>query len=350
MRRKWRSGTPSRVSSRHSNLTVPARAAATCAWLAGLVLGSAGPAHAMMAGAVPDSPAARVDANVTTSPFAGVAAINVNGGTYSGVVIAPRYVLTAGHVAAAGNAAAMQVILNQSGTPWTTTVLNATTYPTFSFPYDDLAILQLAAPVPAGVPVYPMYAGPLQTGLILVLAGYGESGNGSVGPTVGSATAVKRTGENTLDDLTTTLDTSGLASRFFLYDFDGPTGNGPTGGPTLGNARETMVAVGDSGGPSFVQVGSSLQVLGINTFASSGVANQSPTYTFGDLGGGIVAADPRFAAWLQTTTQGTMPAASSAARDSDGPLPPWTYLVLGCALWAVTLARCGHGAHSDTAR
>jgi secreted trypsin-like serine protease len=328
---------------RNSHLTSPSRApwigvcAAAC-WLL-----AATPALAIMAGAPPDAPAARVDANVPGSLFAGVAAINVNGGTYSGVVIAPQYVLTAGHVAAAGSAASMQVILNAGGTPWTSAVLNATIYPTFSFPYDDLAVLQLAAPVPAGIPVYPMYGGPLQTGLILVLAGYGESGNGNVGPSVGSATGVKRTGENTLDELTTTLDNSGLTSRFFVYDFDGPSGAGPLGGPTLGNAIETMVAVGDSGGPSFVQVGAGLQVLGINTFAASTVPNQSPTYTFGNLGGGIVAADPRFAAWLQTTTQGTMPAAASGENDSDGPLPLWSYVLLGGALWVVTLARCGHG-------
>ena len=152
-----------------------------------------------------------------------------------------------------------------------------------------------------------MYSGPLQDGLTLVLAGYGASGNGNVGPSIGAAPTVKRTGHNTLDELTTTLDTSGLTSSFFVYDFDGPTGNGPLGGPTLGNAIETMVAAGDSGGPSFIQVGSSLQLLGINTFAAAPVANQPVTYTFGDLGGGIVAADPRFAAWLQATTAGTMP-------------------------------------------
>jgi hypothetical protein len=303
-----------------------------------------------MAGSPPDSAAARVDANVGTSAFAGVAAISINGGTFTGVVIAPQYVLTAGHVAAAaaGNTAAIQVILNTGGTPWTTSVLSATTYPSYSFPYDDLAILQLAAPVPAGVPVYPMYGGPLQSGLILVLAGYGESGNGNVGPSVGPATAVKRTGQNTLDELTTTLDTSGLSSRFFVYDFDGPTGNGSLGGPTLGNALETMVAVGDSGGPSFVEVGAGLQVLGINTFAAAPLPNQSPTYTFGNLGGGIVAADPRFASWLQTTTQGTMPAPAGSQSDSDGPLPPWSYLLLGGALLAMSLAKCAHGSRPDS--
>jgi hypothetical protein len=304
----------------------------------------------MMAGAPPDSPAARIDANVGSSAFAGVAAISINGSTFSGVVIAPRYVLTAGHVAAAGSGGAITVLLNQGATPWSTTIVSATTYPSYSFPYDDLAILQLAAPVPAGVPVYPMYNGPLQTGLELVLAGYGESGNGNVGVSIGPSTAVKRTGANALDELTTTLDTSGLTSRFFVYDFDGPTGNGGLGGGTLGNGIETMVAVGDSGGPAFVRVSTGLQVLGINTFAASPVANQAPTYTFGNLGGGIVAADPRFAAWLQTTTQGTMPAATSSSNDTDGPLPPWSYLLLGAALLAMSLAICPYGAHPDSAR
>ncbi len=332
---------------RNSHLTVPAPVRWTCVWATALALLAAKPVPAIMAGAPPDSAAARVDANVGSSPFAGVAAVNVNGGTYSGVVIAPQYVLTAGHVAAAanGNIAAIQVLLNPSGTQWTTAVLSATIYPTFSFPYDDLAVLQLAAPVPAGIPIYPMYGGPLQSRLILVLAGYGQSGNGNVGPSTGTSTAVKRTGKNTLDEFTNTLDTSGLSSRFFVYDFNGPSGNGPLGGPTLANAIETMVAPGDSGGPSFIQVGASLQVLGINTFAASPVQNQSPSYTFGNIGGGIVAADPRFASWLQTTTQGTMPAAPGSMPDSDGPLPLWSYLVLGGALLALTLARWGDGAH-----
>ena len=294
-----------------------------------------------MAGSAPDSAAARVDANVASSPFAGVVAVSISGATYSGVVIAPQYILTAGHVAAAGSASAMQVILNAGAGSWSTTVVKATTYPTFSFPYDDLGILQLAEPVPAGTPIYPMYSGALQDGLVLLLAGYGASGNGNAGPTIGAAPSVKRTGRNTLDEFTATLDSSGLTSRFFVYDFDGPTGNGGLGAGTLGNASETMVAAGDSGGPSFIQVGSSLQVLGINTFAASPLANQAVTYTFGDIGGGIVAADPRFAAWLQATTAGTMPASDS--NYTDGPLPVWSYILLGGLLLGVTLAKYRHG-------
>jgi Trypsin len=313
-------------------MNLPPRITAVSAFLAvaaGLAVFGARPAQALMAGASPDSPAARVDANLSSSKFAGVAAISINGGTYSGVVIAPQYILTAGHVAAAGPASAMQVILNKDSTPWTSTVVSATTYPSYNFPADDLAILQLPAPVPDGTPIYPMYNGTLRTGLTLVLAGYGASGNGNVGVSIGSANTVKRTGENALDQLTSQLSGGGPVSRFFLYDFDGPTGNGPLGGPTLGNAVETMVAVGDSGGPSFIQVGSSLEVLGINTFVAA-PNGQTVTYTFGDYGGGIVAADPRFAAWLQSTTQGTL--GESLGGDAGGPLPTWSFLVLGGAL------------------
>ena len=309
--------------------------------IAVLALLPAPPLWALMAGAAPDSASARVDANVATSPFAGVAAISVGGSTFSGVVIAPQYILTAGHVVAAGSAAAMQVTLNPGPSPWTSGVLAATAYPTFSFPYDDLGILQLATPVPAGVPVYTLYGGPLQTGLVLLLAGYGASGNGNAGVSVGPATSVKRSGGNTLDALTTAVDNSGRSSSFFEYDFDGPSGNGPLGGPTLGNAVETMVAYGDSGGPSFVAVGSTLQVLGINTFAATTLSNQPVTYTFGEIGGGILAADPRFAAWLQATTLGTMPAPETASNDSDGPLPVWSYALLAGALLMVG-AKCAH--------
>jgi len=120
------------------------------------------------------------------------------------------------------------------------------------------------------------------------------------------ARAVKRTGTNVVDALQLTIDSSGLTSRFYIYDFDGPTGNGSSGGPTTGNTSETLVAVGDSGGPSFVRNGNVLQLFGINTFVSAPAAGASVNYQFGTIGGGIVASEPRFASWLQTATNGTL--------------------------------------------
>src|SRR5687768_7161256 len=53
-------------------------------------------------GSPTDSASARVDANTTASPFAGVGSVQVNTrrGTYigSGTPISPRHIVTAGHV------------------------------------------------------------------------------------------------------------------------------------------------------------------------------------------------------------------------------------------------------------
>jgi len=286
-------------------------------------------AEALMAGQPPDSPAARVDPNVPGSIYAGVGSVVVGGSPLSGVVIASRYVLTAGHVASGQPPSSIQFVLNLGGsTQWTSSVQSVSVHPTFSFPYDDLAVLELTDPVPDGVPIYSMYPGPITTGLIITLAGYGGSGNGNVGVTVGASSSVKRTGTNVADALQLTVDNSGKQSRFYIYDFDGPTGNGPLGGPTLGNATETLVAVGDSGSPAFVRNGNALLVFGINTFVSN-PSGGSVTYQFGTIGGGIVACDPRFASWLQTATHGTL---GEPLQVADGPLPLWSDALLAALL------------------
>jgi len=286
--------------------------------------------NALMAGVAPDSPAARADPNLATSEFAGVGAIVIGGNTYSGVVIAPQYVLTAGHVGAAGAASAMSFVLNLSASPWTSRVESVSIYPTYSFPYDDLAVLKLSTPVPVTVPVYPLFTGTAATGLQLVLAGYGGSGNGDVGVTVGSNSAVKRTGGNIIDALQAAIDSSGLQSRFFVYDFDGPTGTGPAGGATIGNSVETLVAPGDSGGPSFVRYAGHLQVFGINTFVSPAVSGGTNDYKFGMLGGGIVASDPRFSTWLQGATNGTL--GGNSSDSGNAPVPAWALAILASGL------------------
>jgi secreted trypsin-like serine protease len=292
-----------------------------------LLLGAVPQVKALMAGVSPDSPAARIDPNNAASSYAGVGSVVVGGQPLSGVVIASQYVLTAAHVVSGQAPSNIQFVLNLGDpTPWTSAVESVTVYPTFSLPYDDLAVLRLARPVPDTVPVYPMYSGPIVAGLTITLVGYGSSGNGNVGVTVGASSAVKRVGSNVADRVQPTLDASGLVSQFYLYDFDGPSGSGSLGGPTIGNEVETLVAVGDSGSPAFVVNGGALQVFGINSLVIS--PTNTINYEFGTTGGGIVAADPRFKAWLQTATNGTLgqPVMSAA----DGPAPVWSTVL--CAV------------------
>ena len=200
-----------------------------------------------MAGQAPDTPSARVDANVRSSPWSGAVSVVVDGSAYSGVVIGARHVLTASHVAAGHAPSTVQVVVNLAAAGQTIAVTNVATYPGAAFPYDDLTVLRLAQAVPAGTAIYPIVDNPYPTGTQITLVGYGASGNGNTGPSVPGSASVKRIGKNVLDQYTDRLDASGRTSPFFLYDFDGPSGAGQLGGPTLGNATETCVAGGDSG-------------------------------------------------------------------------------------------------------
>lgn len=294
-----------------------------------LGLALSGPAAAVMAGRSPDTPASRVDANVPGSPWNSSVAVVVNGGTFSGVVVAPLYVLTASHVIGAALPAAVSVRINAQATPVTRAVTAIVRFPSASFPYDDLALLTLEAEVPGEVRIHRIYEPDITSAVTITLVGYGASGPGDTGPSVGASPTVKRSGVNRVDGVTSTLDASGRTSAFYLFDFDGPTGSGSYGGPTLGNAQETGLASGDSGSPAFVQADGQWWLLGINTFAAPAQGGTSVDYRFGTVGGGMRLGDARFMTWLQTQTQGTL---GPAPTHVDVPLPPWTAVLLGAAL------------------
>ena len=272
--------------------------------IAATAASAASPALALMAGALPDSPARRVDANTPASPWTSAVAVIVNGATYSGVVVAPRYVLTAAHVTGNLAPAAISVQINAQATPVKMQAVASETFPGAAFPHDDLALIELAAPVPASVRILPIYRQALARGQVLTLVGYGASGNGDIGATVAAAADVKRVGRNVLDAVRDTLPGAARRSLFYLFDFDGPSGNGPLGGPSLGNAVETGFAAGDSGSPAYAIVGGRTWLIGIGNFVwgSSAVG----AYGFGTGGGGMLLSDPRFIAWLVTRTQDTL--------------------------------------------
>src|SRR6476659_7640062 len=102
------------------------------------------------------------------------------------------------------------------------------------------------------------------------MVGYGQSGNGNTGYTVSPSFSVKRSGQNVVDAFYTQDDVGQpAANEVFRFDFDADKGNGTLGGPTLGNTKETTLGGGDSGGPSFIKVGSTYYLAGVNTFTES---------------------------------------------------------------------------------
>lgn len=234
------------------------------------------PALALLAGTSPDSPEARVDANLATSPWAGVGSLSIGGGTVSGVVIGQQYVLTAAHVVASWQPKDITFNLNADGNlSQQISVSDIWINPGFSgVGYDDLAVLRLASPVAAGVPIYALPTAQVTAGAAATLIGYGASGS-PAGITVGADPTVKRVGENALDY---------FQNERFYFDFDGPTGTGSWGGRTLGNSLETTFANGDSGGGAFLwnDALARWELVGINAF----VFGSSPN--FGSGGGGVL--------------------------------------------------------------
>lgn len=295
------------------------------------LLAPGGVARAMMAGRSPDTPAARIDANTATSPWSGVVSVLVGGAAYSGIALTPRHVLTAAHVPGGQPAAALQVVANPGPTSATRQVEAVSLYPGTVFPYDDLCVLRLAQALPANVASYPLADTPQATGTRLTLVGYGASGQGNVGPSVAGASSVKRVGQNVLDQFTDRLDASGRTSPFWVYDFDGPTGTGPMGGPTLGNAVETCVAGGDSGSGAFIDTGAGPALYGLATLALSFGATGS-TSVFGAGGGGLVLSHPPYLEWLREQTAGAVLLLSQADAADVPVAPPWALAALGAAL------------------
>jgi hypothetical protein len=282
-----------------------------------------------------DSPADRVDANVATSPFAGVGSLQINArrGTYicSATAIDDTHVLTAGHcidlnndgrsdIKDGINSIAFHLNLDlDDSTDVTVAAASWTPHPNFTgfnrpSVNDDLAVITLAEPLPATVPKYALSATPMVAQAThLYLVGYGRSGDGVKGYTTNASWTIKRTGENIVDAFYAQDDLGQpAANEVFRFDFDGPTGNGPLGGPTLGNDLETTLGGGDSGGPSFVlvdaahpELAASYELVGVNTFTQGRTAPK-----FGTMGGGINVVPYR--AWILGVAETASPLSASS--------------------------------------
>jgi secreted trypsin-like serine protease len=293
------------------------------------------PVHAIMAGTLPDSAAARVDPNTDTSPWRGVVSVQTPAGIFSGVVVGRRHVLTAAHVLDTLPVAAdVQVTFNVAALPQSRRALRYTRHPeyvAFGVPNlaNDLALIELDEDRPATSLSYVIDPFPAAAGAVVTVVGYGASGNGTAGASVPRSSVVKRVGGNVIDALGT--DAAGVP-RLFQWDFDGPTAaTNFVGGLTLGNAVETTLAGGDSGAPVFRLSAGQTWLYGIGTFTGGFAGGPTGQGVFGTAGGGQVLAG--YATWINDV----IVASGYGEPQEDVPLPAWALWMLGSILGASAL-------------
>ncbi len=161
-----------------------------------------------------------------------------NAGTTTGVLIDPMHVLTAKHCVASSSSGTFTLEL-ASGTvsyTWTEKELHPTA---------DLAILTLSSST--GLSGYPVYDASDEIGKEIIMVGYGVSGVGHP-DSVNYPKGTKRFGYNKVDGI---YVDSGL--EYLQSDFD----TGPVD-------KEVMIADGDSGGPSFIEINGVYYIAGIH--------------------------------------------------------------------------------------
>jgi Trypsin/PEP-CTERM motif len=276
-------------------------------------------------GVPPDSPANRVDPNLPTSPFSGVVSINIrfDGQSFicSGTLVSTRHVVTAAHcldvdgngtlidITQPGND--VRVVFNSQPNPGDPgrAIITATSVSIDPFyqgfgncPYatttdfcvnDDIAVITMGQDAPATAMIYSVFTGAVTTGQLAAMVGYGTSGDGINGYTIGPNFRIKRSGENIWDLFDLNDETQFLAGpqEVWYADFDG---NGQDSfcthfsvcTPILANDKETNLGGGDSGGPSFLFDGQHYFLLGNNTFGGT-FEGQTPG-TFGTYMGGML--------------------------------------------------------------
>ena len=195
--------------------------------------------------AVPGTQTERIINGTDTMQFQSVGIVgNATGGTSSGTLIAPRFVLTSAQNVAGFAATDARFTLGME----TFSSVAITVHPNFDATQlgtdaaNDLAIIELDRAV-TGVAPSPLYRSTPAVNDLLTIVGFGAGGDGTNGQD--GTFGTKRSGSTPVDVVTPAL---------IRWSFD--------------NDTESNIAPGDTGGPNFVQIGNGLLVAGISSFNS----------------------------------------------------------------------------------
>lgn len=255
---------------------------------------------------------AGVDANRADSPWAGVGAVIVGQGHFSGALVGRQWVLTAAHVVSGRPVEDIAFQLNLAATPGPPIPARAVhVHPRFTgaragrdgFWHNDLALVELAEPAPGEVPVYPLHQDLRLHRAMVTFVGYGAAGDGLSGASLPGNRHVKRLGHNRIDRFIAGDD---RRPEVMLFDFDGPDFASNAFKPdetphaSLGAALEATFAGGDSGAPMFVFGRGRWHIAGVAAFVAG---SAEPRGRYGSVGGGILI--PAHLSWIRGILAGT---------------------------------------------
>ncbi|MEI9959753.1 MAG: trypsin-like serine protease [Limisphaerales bacterium] len=213
--------------------------------------------------------------------------VNSWGYTGCGVLIAPDWVLTAGHMLDAATGGTFTV----GGIDYTSTeIIKNPGWTGVPFNGSDFGLVHLSSSVTA-IPPAMLYTGTSEFGQIGTYVGYGFSGTGLTGwsNTTGNE---KRAFQNVIDG------NFGNPAILLGSDFDNPHTTADNGfGSAIPLPLEGCVTPGDSGGGVFIQDGSQYYLAGVISFVAN--ADASADSDYGDASGfGRVSA---YIPWIVST-------------------------------------------------